>query len=95
MNRKTRALMALALILALALPFLVPSGALLDSRREQLMEEMWQEEDAGPDAGGLLDFLLPGASAEAPWALVTRAAPWQVPAAEARRRIRISRASPG
>lgn len=65
MNRKTRALMALTLILALALPFLVPSGALLDSRREQLMEEMWQEEDAGPDAGGLLDFLLPGASAEA------------------------------
>jgi len=65
MNRKTRALIALALILALALPFLVPSGALLDSQRNRMMEELWQEEEAGgEDAGRLLDLLLPRASAE-------------------------------
>ncbi|MHC1785683.1 MAG: phosphodiester glycosidase family protein [Christensenellales bacterium] len=60
MNRTSRAIcLLLAMLFVLSLPLYIPSGAMLDSQRNRLLDE---QPDAG---GGLLDFLLPGALAEA------------------------------
>ncbi|HSK68832.1 MAG TPA: phosphodiester glycosidase family protein [Candidatus Limnocylindria bacterium] len=57
-------LLVIALAMSLALPFLVPSGALLTAERDRLLEEMWEaEDDAGALPGGLLALLLPRAHA--------------------------------
>ncbi len=64
MSKKTRMLLiALTLVMTLALPFVVPSGALLSHESERLNEEIWQEE--GEEGASLLDWLLPRAKAEA------------------------------
>jgi len=63
MKKTASLLLILALLMSLALPFLLPSGALLDARREQLMEELWAQEEQ--EGASLLRFLLPSARAEA------------------------------
>ena len=50
-------LLVLALLLVLSLPFYVPSGALLDSERDRLMDEL-------PEDSGWLQWLIPSAKAE-------------------------------
>lgn len=58
--KKTAALLLIcALLLTLLLPFALPSGALIEARREEMMEAYWQEQE-----GGLLRWLIPGARAE-------------------------------
>jgi len=52
-------LLALALLMSLALPFLLPSGALLEEKRDELMDQLWQQEE-----GGWLTWLLPTARAQ-------------------------------
>lgn len=63
MKRSTRTLcLLLAALVVLSLPLLVPSGAMLDSEKQRLL-------DALPDEGaGLCDWLLPSARAEAAFA---------------------------
>lgn len=64
MSKRTRALLILlTLVMSLALPFLVPSGALLSHQAERLNEEIWQEEE-GEDGASLMDWLLPRARAQ-------------------------------
>ena len=60
MKKTAALLLACALLLTLALPFLLPSGALLDEARDQMMEEVWEAEDSG-----LFSWLIPSAKAEA------------------------------
>ncbi len=62
MKKKTALLLALTLLMSLALPFLLPSGAMLDAHRMRLLEEVWEAEDE--EESGLLDWLLPIAKAE-------------------------------
>jgi exopolysaccharide biosynthesis protein len=62
MKRSTALIIALTLLLTLALPLLLPSGAMLISRRDQLLDEMWEAEDR--IEGGLIDLLFPRAKAE-------------------------------
>ncbi len=62
MNKKSALILLLALLMSLALPLLVPSGALLYSQRTRLQEEVWALEDEVE--GGLLDLLIPHARAE-------------------------------
>lgn len=58
MKRSTRLiLLILALLLVLSLPLYIPSGAMLDSQRDRMMDEL-------PDEGGWRHLLLPRASAE-------------------------------
>ena len=65
MKKTTTLILALALLISLALPFLVPSGALLDEANYQLLEERWQEEEDS----GALSWLIPSAAAQpAQWA---------------------------
>ncbi|MDD4079849.1 MAG: phosphodiester glycosidase family protein [Eubacteriales bacterium] len=66
MSTKTRnTLIILTLVMVLALPFLVPSGALLYHEGDRLNEELWQEEEGDDEvAAWLLDWLIPSASAE-------------------------------
>ena len=63
MNRKTNILIALTLLLTFALPFLVPSGALLNDRKTQMLEELWALEEEDQE-GSWLYQLLPSARAE-------------------------------
>ena len=62
MKRSTAFIIALTLLMTLALPLLVPSGAMLIGRRDQLLEEMWEAED--DFEGGLMNLLFPRAKAE-------------------------------
>lgn len=62
MKKTTVYLLILALLMSAALPFALPSGALLQSERERMQEEIWEQEEARDS--GLLSFLLPRASAE-------------------------------
>lgn len=63
MKKTTTLLLTIAIALSLALPFILPSGALLDNEKERLLEEMWErEEDEGASLPG---WLLPAAGAEA------------------------------
>ena len=64
MKKATVLLLILALILSAALPFALPSGALLQSERDRMQEEIWEREEAS--RSGLLSFLLPRAKAEKP-----------------------------
>ena len=64
MKKTTVFLLILALIMSAALPFVLPSGALLQSERERMQEEIWEREEA--QESGLLSFLLPKARAEEP-----------------------------
>ncbi len=60
MKKRTVVLLfALAFLMSLALPFILPSGAVLDDYKTQMMEEMWEDSDSS-----LLDFLMPSAKAE-------------------------------
>lgn len=60
MKKTTTLILALALLISLALPFLVPSGALLDEANYHLLEERWQEEEDS----GALSWLIPSAAAQ-------------------------------
>ncbi|MGI6724831.1 MAG: phosphodiester glycosidase family protein [Christensenellales bacterium] len=60
MKKTSTLILALALLISLALPFLVPSGALLDEANYQLLEERWQEEEDS----GALSWLIPSAAAQ-------------------------------
>lgn len=62
MKKGTASLLILALLASLALPFALPSGALLDERKTQLMEEVWEQEEQ--EESSLLRWLLPSAKAE-------------------------------
>ena len=59
--------LVLSVFFLLSLPFLVPSGAMLDSERMSLFEQMDDEYDDSWDEGSLrlIDLLMPKASAEA------------------------------
>lgn len=60
--RKTAALLfLLAMLSSLALPFVLPSGALLDEAKTRMLDELWEEEE---EPLGFLDWLIPGAAAE-------------------------------
>ncbi len=61
MKHRARLLFILAVLLTLALPLLVPSGALLTQERDRMLEEMWEAEDSG---GFLIHWLIPRARAE-------------------------------
>lgn len=64
MSKKTRTLLILlTLVMSLALPFVLPSGALLGHEASRLEDELWQEETE--EGASLLDWLLPRARAEA------------------------------
>ena len=65
MKNKARLLLLLALLLSLAIPFLVPSGAMLYDHKSRLLEETWEMEEDETEEGGLINWLLPRASAEA------------------------------
>ena len=80
MSKKTCTLLvALTLLMSLALPFLVPSGALLGHEAARLEEENWQEEDGEEESAGLLDWLLPRAKAESAAALPLDFSPGKAP----------------
>lgn len=68
MKKTSTLLFALALLLSLCLPLLVPSGAMLESQHNRLLEEVWaqeeESEDQAPKEGGFLRFLFPTAKAE-------------------------------
>lgn len=71
MKKTSTLLFVLAILLSLCLPLLVPSGAMLESQHNRLLEEVWSREEEAleeeePQAGGFLRFLLPGAKAESP-----------------------------
>lgn len=51
------------LLFVLVIPFMVPSGAVLESEQNRMLEEKWAQEDEVSGAG-LLDLLLPRARAE-------------------------------
>ncbi len=62
MNRTTRTLcIFLAAAFVLTIPLFMPSGAMLNDEKNRLMDELPDD-----DWGGLLDWLLPAAQAEAP-----------------------------
>lgn len=68
MSKSARILcLVLSIAFVLSLPFLVPSGAMLDSERMSLFEQMDDEYDDSWDEGALrlIDLLIPRASAEA------------------------------
>ena len=68
MSKSTRIFcLVLSVFFILSLPFLVPSGAMLDSERMSLFEQMDDEYDDSWDEGSLrlIDLLMPKASAEA------------------------------
>ncbi|HPY43699.1 MAG TPA: hypothetical protein PLO90_04970, partial [Clostridia bacterium] len=60
MKKTTTLILALALLISLALPFLVPSGALLDEANYHLLEERWQKEEDS----SALSWLIPSAAAQ-------------------------------
>lgn len=62
MKRKTAILLVLALLLSLALPFVLPSGALLTDAKDRMLNELWEMEEE--EESGLLNLLFPRASAE-------------------------------
>jgi exopolysaccharide biosynthesis protein len=62
MKKKSTLLLVLALLMTLTLPFVLPSGAMLDAERSRMMDELWEEEEQ--DEGSFLHWLLPRASAE-------------------------------
>lgn len=64
MDKKCRVLLlSLFLILTLVLPFIVPSGALLDSEKERMLNEIWQNNDSDKTSG-FLRWFFPSAKAE-------------------------------
>ncbi len=82
MSKKTSLLLiTLTLVMTLALPFLVPSGAMLSHQANRLNDALWEPEEGDDSASGLLDWLLPVAKAEsAPAAsLPVDFSPGQVP----------------
>jgi exopolysaccharide biosynthesis protein len=63
MSKKTRMiLITLSLVMALILPFVLPSGAMLGHEASRLNDEIWQGE--GEEGASLLDWLIPRAKAE-------------------------------
>ncbi|MDD2562424.1 MAG: phosphodiester glycosidase family protein [Eubacteriales bacterium] len=81
MSTKTRnTLIILTLVMALALPFWVPSGALLDHEAARLDEELWQEEEGDDEvAAWLMNWLIPSASAQEDTALPIDFSPGPAP----------------
>lgn len=63
MKRKTAAVLVLSLLLTLALPFLLPSGAVLTEAKDRMLSELWEREEE-EDESGLLRLLFPRANAE-------------------------------
>jgi len=80
-STKTRnTLIILTLVMAMALPFLVPSGAMLDHEAARLHEELWQEDEGDDEvAAWLINWLLPGAQAEEAASLPMDFSPGSVP----------------
>ncbi len=54
--------MILAFLLTLAIPFILPSGAMLDEHKTRLLEEVWEAQEN--EESGFLLWLLPSARAE-------------------------------
>lgn len=67
MSKRIRvSLIALALLLSLALPLIVPSGALLDVHAARMQDEIWEteEEEDAEEAASFWNLLFPSARAE-------------------------------
>ncbi len=64
MRKKATLLLILALVLTLALPFVLPSGAVLSDARDRMLNEMWENEESS-----LLNLLFPKAKAESTQAI--------------------------
>ncbi|NLX83454.1 MAG: phosphodiester glycosidase family protein [Clostridiales bacterium] len=62
MRKTSIILFALALLMTLTLPFILPSGGLLDEARNRMQEELWAQEEQ--EESSWLRFLLPAATAE-------------------------------